>query len=364
MSLIQENAHTAYGTNHHFSEIHNRDDFVRLHPLTHYDHYAAYIDRVADGEQNVMTKAMPAMLGVTSGTSGQCKLMPTSNRLFRSFFVDGIAVLYHYMFQTYPSMNQLQKDMKFFYTPKWRTSPGGLLIGPNSSTPKSSKNILSLYSTPPEAYGILTEPEARYIHLLFGLSDRDLGMIEANFCSLVYTAFQDLRSKWPQLVEDIRSGMIDPDLNIDPELKAVLNSHLKADPKRANELEREFQKGFEGITKRVWPHCGLVFCVTTGANEIYKELMEDRELKGIPMFSPLYGATEGLFGLNIEPLNPKRTYLLTPRTMFFEFIPIDQVDEESPQTLFMNQVGGMCLNLLLDGFSYRILLSGQRRRSV
>jgi hypothetical protein len=128
LSLIQENMDTVYGRDHSFSQILSRNDFVRLHPLTEYSHYEPYIDRVYNGEEGVMTKKMPVMFGVTSGTSGQCKLMPTCQRLFTSFFIHGITVLYYQMFRHFPSVNELQKDMKFFYSPKFRTSPSGLLV--------------------------------------------------------------------------------------------------------------------------------------------------------------------------------------------------------------------------------------------
>jgi hypothetical protein len=163
-------------------------------------------------------------------------------------------------------------------------------------------------------------------------------MIEANFCSLVYTAFHDLKTKWPQLVRDIELGRVDPKLDVPEELRTKLNSRLRPDPKRASELKAEFDKGMDGIAKRVWPHLGLVFSVTTGANEIYFKMLKDRELKGVHIFSPLYGATEGLIGLNTDPLSNKRRYLLHPRTLFFEFIPITKADLEDPPTYFIDQV--------------------------
>ena len=37
---------------------------------------------------------------------------------------------------------------------------------------------------------VCSEPEALYIHLLFGLMDENLGIIESNFASTVYTGFK------------------------------------------------------------------------------------------------------------------------------------------------------------------------------
>lgn len=43
-----------------------------------------------------------------------------------------------------------------------------------------------------------------------------------------------------------------------------LDSLLKPDKKRADELKEEFAKGFNGIIKRIWPHVNLVLACSTG----------------------------------------------------------------------------------------------------
>ena len=43
-----------------------------------------------------------------------------------------------------------------------------------------------------------------------------------------------------------------------------LDSLLKPDKKRADELKDEFAKGFNGIVKRIWPHVNLVLACSTG----------------------------------------------------------------------------------------------------
>ena len=121
-------------------------------------------------------------------------------KLIKSFF-----------FQTY----QLQKSLKFFYSPKWRYTESGLAIGPTSSTPSNSQRILHLYTTPQAAFDILTEPEALYVYLLFALKDRNLGILEANFAQLVHTGLAALEWQWESLVDDIERGRINTDLGID-----------------------------------------------------------------------------------------------------------------------------------------------------
>ena len=47
-------------------------------------------------------------------------------------------------------------------------------------------------------------------------------------------------------------------------LPSKLDSLLKPDKTRAEELKREFNKGFDGIVSRIWPHINLVLACSTG----------------------------------------------------------------------------------------------------
>ena len=55
MRLMRENARTAYGRLFNFKSIHTLEDFRRCIPVTEYDDYSPYIDRIASGERNMLT---------------------------------------------------------------------------------------------------------------------------------------------------------------------------------------------------------------------------------------------------------------------------------------------------------------------
>ena len=65
----------------------------------------------------------------------------------------------------------------------------------------------------------MTEPEALYIHLLFALKDRNLGILEANFAQLVYSGLLALQTQWKLLVDDIERGRVNPDLEIKDDVR-------------------------------------------------------------------------------------------------------------------------------------------------
>ncbi|XP_071846160.1 uncharacterized protein [Apostichopus japonicus] len=338
LGLLQAAKDTKYGKIHGLSKITSREDYVRFHPLTRFDHYKPFVECLLKGEDGVITKNRPIILALTSGTNGQTKMLPMIQAQRMAFLTQGVAVSLHTMYHNFPGCHNLQKILKFFYTPKMRQSEGGTPIGPNSSSPKNSTVMLSSYSTPLPGLEIVTEPEALYVHLLFGLKDPYLGILEANFASLIYSAFVELEHQWPQLVRDIETGDLNPELDISPEIRGKLQDLLKPDPARAAELKKEFGKGFSGIARRVWPHLNVVLTVDTGSFKMYGQKLKNTYLGGVPIYSPLYGATEGLLGVNLWPEKEERPYLLMPRSMFWEFIPIAQSDEDQPSTLFADQV--------------------------
>lgn len=57
----------------------------------------------------------------------------------------------------------------------------------------------------------------------------------------------------------------------------------------------------------------------------------------------------GLIGVNLWPQEPNRRYLLSPRSMFCEFLPESSLEEETPHTLLMEEVK--------EGQSYELVIT-------
>lgn len=343
LGRLKENAETQYGREYKFLEIQTREEYVKQHPLTYISHYEPYIQQMMKGEEKVLTSRQPVIFAVTSGTSGKSSILPMTKHQGFMFFIQGISVVYHSLLKTFPENNNLQKTLKFFYTPKWRKSECGILIGPNSSSPTNSKHLLNIYSTPKAGFEILREPEALYVHLLFGLTDKSLGMLEANFSSLILSSFDALYRYWSDIADDIERGEVNPKLNIDESVRKELNAALTPNPQRANEIRDVMKTGSKvGIGKRLWPDCNLILSADSGSFDLPAKILRETYCEGIPIYSPLYAASEGLLGLNIWPKNHPSRYLLAVQSMFFEFIPVEHSTEDQPSTLFMDQVCDNC----------------------
>ena len=56
MKLMEDNKDTEYGKRYHFDEVRSVEDYKRLVPLSGYDDYAPYIERMVDKrEKNLIT---------------------------------------------------------------------------------------------------------------------------------------------------------------------------------------------------------------------------------------------------------------------------------------------------------------------
>lgn len=74
--LLKEAAQTAYGKDHKFSEISSYNEFKKHVPVTDYEGLRKYIDRVVNGESDVLWKGKPLYFGKTSGTTSGIKYIP------------------------------------------------------------------------------------------------------------------------------------------------------------------------------------------------------------------------------------------------------------------------------------------------
>ncbi|KAF0303622.1 GH3 domain-containing protein [Amphibalanus amphitrite] len=180
-----------------------------------------------------------------------------------------------------------------------------------------------LYSSPPAANDIPAEPAAVYVHLLFGLRDRELGAIEANFASFVYSVFSALERDWQRLARDLAAGRLGKDVEVPDSVRTACDAALSPEPARAAELREIFESedAFRDgrLARRVWPHLNFITTVTSGAMQLYAARLQRRYTGQVPLYSALYAATEGLLGVNLWPEESQPRYVLHPRAMLFEF---------------------------------------------
>jgi hypothetical protein len=83
--LIERNANTAFGKAHRFDKVDRYEDFTRCVPLSDYAALEPWIERIRQGELNVLTGERVTHLIPTSGSTGARKLIPFTAGLQREF---------------------------------------------------------------------------------------------------------------------------------------------------------------------------------------------------------------------------------------------------------------------------------------
>ncbi len=84
-NYVKKNVNTEYGEKYNFDKINSYDDYKKYVPITSYEDYQPYINKICDGEKNVLTAEDVTLLELTSGSSSGKKLIPYTKTLKHEF---------------------------------------------------------------------------------------------------------------------------------------------------------------------------------------------------------------------------------------------------------------------------------------
>jgi len=354
---------TSYLRKHGIGPETTLEEFTDIYPITTYDDYEALVNAVADKEAEPSELiGIPsdndddALLGffLTSGTSrGRNKLIPKLKRdlLHRisafglaaeTLKKEGVAV----GGQGFRSLSASQKGIII------RTKSGLLAGGANSMYLADPKNHPMLQKTMVSLVEIvlLDSPHTVvvYSHLLVALTRREeVGRINNAYANQTLELCVMLEEKCDLLVNQLRHGISQTvEGLVDDESLKILQPILgDGRPDLADFVERECGLGFEGILTRLFPNCEYLSMITSGAMLPYTEKVKRYTAGKIPMISSIYGASEAVIGLNMDPLqklSDAPLYTLLPRsTSLLEFQPFPNDDEDSPVTMDKVKIGGV-----------------------
>jgi hypothetical protein len=335
--ILNENSKSEIGIKFNFKNIKSIGQFKKQVSLTEYSDYENYITRMANGEKNILMSEDVKYFGHTSGTTGKQKLIPVT-KSSRKVTLQYMSLLINkFSYNNFKeSWNYGKGLMIADIVITTYTKAGIPICSATSGGMKGIKHILPyLYTSPIEVMKIEDRETALYLHLLFGLNEDKLLYISGTFISNILDLFRVLQEKYEDLVRDIRRGSITSRLNIDENTGKNLNKIIHPNEARADQLQREFKKGFKGISRRIWPNL-LYIATVTGANfSIYDEEL-NYYTDSLPIYSAAYGSTEAMIGIN--PYADKIRYVIIPDTAFYEFISIEEENKESKNTLNLDEL--------------------------
>ena len=344
LRLLDENKETEYGKKYGFADIHTVDEYKKKVPLSHYDDYAPYIERMVDNdEKNLITAAPVKHYALSSGSVGVPKHIPVSQEELDIYSKYGTNMAFGVVDEYYRNTTgkSLASGMGLNAIElKLMETKHGISKGPISATIlKPIRNLIPYFMTSPWSL-ICADGDAdmKYLKLRFALPRRDLSFMDAAFMTGLVDLMDYLKDNWKLLCRDIADGIISPDIKVPEELRKELEKDLVPMKGRAKQLSREFQQGFDTpIIPRIWPNMRWIGSIGTGGFSTYAKKMRKYAGKIIPFHNLSYAASEALMGTARHVGDT--SYVLVPDGGFYEFIPVEEGDSEETLTIDELEIG-------------------------
>lgn len=126
--LIKQGSSTAFGKDHDFNQINDYQSFKSRVPIRDYEQLKSYVNRIIEGEKNVLWPGQPAYLAKTSGTTSGAKYIPiTAESMSEQVRASKNALLF-YIAQT-KNANYVNGKMIFLQGSPVLTKKGNINVG-------------------------------------------------------------------------------------------------------------------------------------------------------------------------------------------------------------------------------------------
>lgn len=236
MELLYANQDTEFGRAHHFGEIQTIEEYRKHVPLSDWEDYAPYAERLGKGEADILFPGKPTFFYRTSGTTASYKFIPESEREALSRQAIGRARLTA-LFLLF-GQKVKHRVFAFFNKSSLDTSQGGIQRGTASgrSSDLTSPELVQHLTYPPQVVNEFEGEALMYMMLRTSIRYRDVTAITGNNALMMKNLVEYGQAHAGELIADIRNGACKYEMS--GTLRALLADSLAADPARADELER------------------------------------------------------------------------------------------------------------------------------
>jgi hypothetical protein len=98
--LIQKARKTQFGKDHNFDAVRSYNDFTKQVPIRDYEGLRNYVDRVVQGEENILWPGKPMYFAKTSGTTSGAKYIPLTKESMPYHIEAARNAILHYIHET------------------------------------------------------------------------------------------------------------------------------------------------------------------------------------------------------------------------------------------------------------------------
>ena len=342
-------ADSDFGRDHHVASIRSVDDFRRQLPISDYEYFRPYIDRVCNGDARALfgPDSDVLMFALTSGTTDKQKYIPVTNHFVREY-KRGWKL---WGLQAHAGHMDLMRKVYVHLSSDWQSkqTSGGAWCGSISGLAAETRPavVRRPFVLPPAVAKIDEWTTRQYVTLRLAVANPHVGMvITANPLTLVSLARLADQQK-EHLVKDLFDGTVHEAFAPPAAVRDALRSRLgRRNPTRARELEAIIERTGELLPRDFWAEMSLIAVWMGGSAGTF--VPEVRELYGDHAFRD-HGLSASEGRMTIPMQDESNLGLLDFTTNYFEFIPEHEYDREDPTILEAHE--------LREGESYYILLT-------
>ena len=295
--LIASGSKTLFGKDHNFNRISDPMDFAKQVPVRDYEGLRSYIDRIVSGEEDVVWPGKPIYFSKTSGTTSGAKYIPITKESMPTHINSARDALLTYI--NYTGKTDFIKGKQIFI---------------QGSPELDYKNGVAL--------GRLSGIAAHYVPSY--LQKSRMPSWETN-------CIED----WEKKVNSIVKETIHEDMTLIGGIPSWVQMYFEKIKDQTNQNVGELFKNFS-----LFVYGGVNF-------EPYKSVFRNLIGRSVDTLE-LFPASEGFFAYQDIP-NEEGLLLLLNNGIFYEFIRVDEIQQESPRRYTLGEVK--------TGINYALIIS-------
>jgi len=286
-NLVHKAKHTVFGKDHRFSEIESYEDFKALVPIRDYEGLRSYVDLIIEGKSDVLWPGMPKYFAKTSGTTSGVKYIPLTHDSMPNHMNSARNAMLNYIAESNDA-SVFDGKMIFLSGSPELITKGGIQTGRLS--------------------GIVNHEIPTW------LKGNQLPSFATNCIE-----------EWEEKLEKIVDETLHSDMRLISGIPPWVQMYY----------ERILERTGKSTLKEVFPNYNLF--MYGGVNfEPYRAQLETLIGESIPSVE-LYPASEGFIAYQVKQQD--RGLLLNTRSgIFYEFVPVEEVHNEHPTRLKLDQV--------------------------
>ncbi len=346
LEIIERNRSTRFGREHRFKSIGSLSDYHNQVAIADYERLRPYVELVNKGERHALTAEPIDMFMMTSGSTGEPKLIPVTAKT-RENHRQLTRLWYYRALADHPDL--FNGKLLGVVSPAVEgETAGGIPFGAASGLiyRSSPRWIQNAYAAP---YVIceIKDFEAKYYLIMRLALEQDISFFGTPNPSTILKLVQSASQNKYDIIKDIHDGTVTSRFDLSAQVRASLASRLGKNLPRARRLESLIKHDGALRPKEYWPRLQLIGCWKGGSAGVRLKEFAGWFAKTTPVRDLGYMASEAQMTLPV--FDSGSAGILAIDKNFYEFIPESEINSSAPTILTCTE--------LEEGHLYYIILT-------